>query len=160
MNNLSSSHIDKFKCVFSIEVEQLNMYSIEKNIHQDIINAGFKRFEGREFFNCKPNDIKYIFDKYDNNIIENNIIENNIIENNIIENNIIENNIIEKEKINKINLKKNRNMKYTCKWCKYETDFIANYNRHLTTKSHINNKNTKLFNCDNCDSSFSFASGL
>jgi|LakMenEpi02Apr12_1017379.scaffolds.fasta_scaffold08651_1 predicted nuclease with TOPRIM domain len=82
MNNLSSSssHIDKFKCIFSIEVEQLNMYSIEKNIHQDIINAGFKRFKGREFFNCKPDDIKYIFDKYNNKLIKNNIIKEKLNE--------------------------------------------------------------------------------
>ena len=51
-------------------------------------------------------------------------------------------------------------MKYNCKWCIYDTDFIANYNRHLNTKTHIKNKDKKIFNCDNCDRAFSFASGL
>jgi len=51
-------------------------------------------------------------------------------------------------------------MKYNCKWCNYETEFIANYNRHLATKTHDNNKNIKIFNCDNCDRAFSFISGL
>jgi len=129
MNNLSSSHIDKFKCVFSIEVEQLNMYSIEKNIHQDIINAGFKRCKGREYFNCKPDDIKYIFDKYDNKPIKNNIIE---------------------EKLNEIKLETNQiAKKYICESCDFISNNKTNYTIHLQTQTHIKNITPENKTCCN-----------
>jgi hypothetical protein len=143
MNNLSaSSHMDKFKCIFSIEVEQLNMYSIEKNIHQDIINAGFKRFKGREFFNCKPNDIKYIFNKYNNKLIQNNIIE-------------------EKIAINKIHLEINQNMKYNCELCNFESNKKTNYEIHLHTKTHISKITPKdKFCCNRCLKIFNYNNSL
>jgi hypothetical protein len=147
MNNLSaSSHIDKFKCIFSIEVEQLNMFSIEKNIHQDIINAGFKRFKGREFFNCKPNDIKYIFDKYDNNLIKDNI------------SNEKKDNISNGKKEN-IYLEGNQKMSHNCKICDYSTNILCNYERHLKSKYHCEN-NKEEYLCEICDKKFSYNSGL
>jgi len=137
MGNLSSSHMDKFKCIFSIEVEQIKMYCIERNIHNDIVKAGYKRFKGREFFNCKPDDIKYIFDKYDNKLINN-------------------------EKIDNIYLKENKKMKnYICEPCNYISNNKTNYEIHLHTKTHIDNITPDdKFCCNECLKIFNHKSNL
>lgn len=66
MKQLSGQLVDKFICIFFIKVEYSQMFDIEKKIHKDIINAGYERINNKEFFKCKPYDIKYIFNKYNN----------------------------------------------------------------------------------------------
>jgi len=62
LNNTSVS--ENFKLDFYIIVDPNKRFNIEKLIHNDIINEGYSRFSGKEFFKCQPNDIKHIFKKY------------------------------------------------------------------------------------------------
>jgi predicted RNase H-like nuclease (RuvC/YqgF family) len=39
-------------------------FNIETSIHNEIIKEGYFRFIGKEFFKCKSDDIKHIFEKY------------------------------------------------------------------------------------------------
>ena len=62
LNNTSVS--ENFKLDYYIIVDPKERFNIEKIIHNDIISKGYTRFNGKEFFKCKPNDIKSIFEKY------------------------------------------------------------------------------------------------
>jgi len=147
MKNLSGQLVDKFECVFFIKVEYSKMFQLENIIHKKIVSAGFPRINNKEFFKCKPHQIKYIFDNYKNYINE---MDNNM-----------DNNINNDKKNNKINdkIKSNENiLEYVCKCCKYSTDIKCNYLKHNETKSHIENKN-KMFNCNDCNKEFFYESG-
>jgi len=142
MSNLSSSHINNFKCVFYIEVDQLKIYNIERGIHNDISNAGYERVKGKEFFKCKPEDIKHIFNKYSNKKIE--IIDN----------------IKDIKEIVDIDCTKKLS-KHTCEICNYETNNKSNYTRHLKSEIHIKNITPEdKFCCNNCFNFYSSKSSL
>jgi hypothetical protein len=131
MKNLSGQLVDKFICIFYIKVEYSQMFDIEKKIHKEIIDAGYKRINNKEFFKCKPNDIKYIFNKYKNDCINSNNYKKI-------------NTTKIKKKINTkkiINENENENIKmdyiYNCDDCKYSTNINSNWNRHIKSNSHI-----------------------
>lgn len=52
------------ECRVEYYIKVNNWRESEKEIHDKIIELGFKRFKGREWFECSPNDIKLIFDNY------------------------------------------------------------------------------------------------
>lgn len=144
MNNLSGQFVDKFECVFFIKVEYSKMYQIENIIHKKIVSEGFPRINNKEFFKCKPDQIKYIFDNYKNYIKE---LDNNINANK-------KNNKINDNKINNNKIKSNENMlEYACKCCKYSTDIKCNYLKHTKTITHIENEN-RMLKCGNCNKIF------
>ena len=49
--------------------------------------------------------------------------------------------------------------KYLCKECEYNTIRESQYERHIKTKKHLNNKKEKIFKCD-CGKYYKYASGL
>ncbi len=127
----------------------------EKEIHQKIIEKGIKRFDRREWFNCKPEDIKNIYNNYYDKIsIINkkntfNNTTNNIINKNVT-NNIV-NNITKTVKITKYN------MRYYCEKCNYKTLNKTEFSRHKLTSKHIMNTK-KIYTCSICDNSFTASS--
>lgn len=62
LNNTSVASC--FKLEYYIEVNSDDRFKIEKNIHKDIVNEGYDRMPGREFFKCNPSDIIEIFKNY------------------------------------------------------------------------------------------------
>jgi hypothetical protein len=79
LNNTSVS--ENFKLDYYIVVDSNKRFKIEKLIHTDIITAGYTRFPGKEFFKCKPTDIKHIFEKYGNIYTSINEHDNSILSN-------------------------------------------------------------------------------
>lgn len=133
---------ENFKLDYYIVVDPKKRFNIETSIHNDIINDGYTRFPGKEFFKCNPTDIKHIFEKYGKiyyKINEHIIIENNQEKTNINEN-INEN--IEEPKIKKLR---------KCEVCKRTFDRKSTYDFHIKRKNpctlnvHINNQ------CSFCD---------
>jgi hypothetical protein len=53
-----------FTLEYYIIVNPDERFKIEKNIHNDIVNNGYDRMPGREFFKCNPSDIIKLFEKY------------------------------------------------------------------------------------------------
>jgi hypothetical protein len=119
------------KCTVEYSIKVNNYKEAEKYIHDKIISAGFIRYDGREWFECNPNDIKYIYDEYselypyDKNYKKPNgqtIIKNIKNIKNITINNM-----------------------YACPICNYETTArTALYNHNKSDKHLINVKNEAL----------------
>jgi hypothetical protein len=51
--------LGKYKTQYYIECEDVIFY--EKRIHEEIVKRGFERYEKKELFKCKPEDIEKIF---------------------------------------------------------------------------------------------------
>jgi hypothetical protein len=131
INNTAVS--ENFKLDYYIIVDPIKRFNIEKSIHNDIITEGYSRFTGKEFFKCKPNDIKHIFEKY--GIIYSTINEHKSTE--LLNENIKEQNINILLPIKKLR---------TCEKCKKVFDRKSSYDNHLQRKNsceiniHIGNK--------------------
>lgn len=140
----TTSVSENFKLDYYIIVDPKKRFNIETSIHNDIINAGYTRFTGKEFFKCNPSDIKHIFEKYGN--IYTTINEHKNIE--------VFDDI--KEPNNKIKNKKC----YKCNICKKEFFIKRLYNNHLNRinpcKEFINIENK----CINCNKIYSTRSNL
>jgi len=101
---------------------------------------GVKRFEGREWFNCKPDDIKTVFDEckklYGYNG-ENNKKEDT--ENTKVAKNkkVIKSTTYAKSTKDVKNTKIIKAIKYHCKTCNYITNDSSNFSRHTKQKSHL-----------------------
>ena len=110
-----------FKIEYSIKVNDMKL--AENIIHRKIAKL-FVRDKSREWFNCLPGDIKYIFDNYKE---PKNILQNNI-------------------EHNKIDI--NINTMRECNLCNYSTNDRSNYYHHKQTKKHqkkiINEKNQNI----------------
>jgi hypothetical protein len=52
------------ECNVKYSIKVNNFRKAEKYIHNKIISYGFMRYDGKEWFECNPNDIKYIYDEY------------------------------------------------------------------------------------------------
>ena len=85
--------------------------------------------------------------------MNNNSNSNNSNSNNSNSNNSNSNNRI------KIKEEEEYVFKYLCKECEYNTIRESQYERHIKTKKHLNNKKEKIFKCD-CGKYYKYASGL
>ena len=51
------------KCEVAYFIEVNNWKKAEKYIHGRLVELGIKRFQGMEWFKCKPADVKPVFDE-------------------------------------------------------------------------------------------------
>ncbi len=127
------------KCEVAYFIEVINWKKAEKYVHKKIIDFGIKRFQGKEWFKCKPEIIKHIFDdckkiygfNYENIKIESQYIK---VNDGNLDNKVINNK--EEYKIYDINKKVK---KYYCYYCDYSTNDSGNFSKHKKTESHIIN---------------------
>jgi hypothetical protein len=113
------------ECKIAYYVEVSSWKDAEKYIHDKLEKSGIKRYEKREWFDCKPDDIKYIFDECAKlfNKGKNDDLKC----------------VINK----KINIEGKTENKYFCKLCDYETNERGNFSRHKKQLKHINNLNSQ-----------------
>jgi len=138
----TTSVSENFKLDYYIIVNPKKRFNIEKSIHNDIINAGYSRFTGKEFFKCNPNDIKHIFEKYGN--IYTSINEHKNVED------LNENKKIDESNENIITLSNIRQ----CDKCKKIFNKKSSYDCHISRKhSCIKNENSNK--CMNCNKIYS-----
>lgn len=116
------------KCKVAYFVEVNNWRIAEKYIHNRLDELGIKRFQGREWFKCKPSDVICVFEEckriygYDDNKMD--IYTDDVQVGN-------------KRKIRlEVNVT-NKEKKYYCGMCNYETYDSGNYVRHEKSKKHI-----------------------
>jgi hypothetical protein len=131
------------ECKVEYYIKVKNWRDTEKEIHDKIIEAGFERCKGREWFSCSPFDIKHLFDNYSK---EKQIIINNITVNKTINN------------IKNIHIKKNNYTCYECKKCNYSTRKKFDFEKHLVTIKHIE-RTKKIYTCENCNKIYNSKSG-
>lgn len=151
LKGLNTTNVsENFKLDYYIVVDPKKRFNIETSIHNEIINDGYTRFTGKEFFKCNPNDIKHIFEKYGKIYykINEHIIENNEEETNINENIKKDTNI--NENIDKSNIKKLRK----CENCKKIFDRKSTYDFHIRRKNSCTKEITEN-KCSNCNIIFS-----
>ena len=135
-NQLSNSSLP-VKCNVAYFIKVTNWRKAEKFVHNKIIEMGIKRFDRREWFNCKPYDIKSIFDEcekiygFNNDKKKDNIIISN---NDKKEDNIIINN----NNNNKDNLIiSNEEKTYFCNLCNYTATSTSGFSHHKKTQKHL-----------------------
>ena len=160
----TTSVSENFKLDYYIIVDPIYRFKIEKSIHNDIITAGYTRFPGKEFFKCKPDDIKQIFEKYGDihtTINKQNDIElinkfNGIKHRTINKQNNID--LIDKSNENINILLPKLHKKYKCDTCKKEFNIKRLYNNHLSRKNPC--KSNNINQCNNCNKIYSTPSNL
>jgi len=125
LNNQTTTVCD-FKLEYYIQINSVDRFRIEKEIHNKIVENGYERIKGREFFKCSSEEIKKIFESYSE--IKYELIDTNetntedIIETNT---NIINN--------------KYKGVQYQCDKCNKIFNKKSNYLTHINKK----------FECDN-----------
>ena len=150
-------------------------YNLEDKIHKYLekyrINKRreFFRIDKEDLANILVNELKLeIISVSTNNTEKHNTEENNTEENNTEENNIEENNT-EENNSEENNIEKHINRKkYYCNLCDYSTFRKNNYDKHLHSIKHKNNKNShnnnekvaKKYICVNCEKIFNDRAGL
>ena len=102
-----------------------NWKKAEKYIHNKLAELGIKRFQGREWFKCKPNDVKSVFDECKK------LYEFNAGE---IKEDVHDNKVMKVKQSEKNNHSPNESKKYYCNLCDYETIDSGNFAHH---KKHI-----------------------
>lgn len=107
------------ECNLEYFIKVNNWKNAEKYIHNKLVENGFKKYNKREWFECNPGEIKYIFDECEK-IYKS---ETKIVDNKKIVNNPI----------------KNYTNKYSCDICNYKTDVRTAIYNHNKTKKHISN---------------------
>jgi hypothetical protein len=128
-------------CKLEYFIKVNNWRDAEKFIHNKLIEKGFKRYDKREWFECKPDEIKNIYKECEN-IFAPKIEITKVINKTIIINNN-----------QKINNYKVYNSNYQCEKCTYATNIKRDFDKHLLTRKHI--KNTKkIYVCQKCDITF------
>ena len=141
------------RCKLAYFIEVNNWRKAEKFVHGKISEMGIKRFEGREWFNCKPDDIKSVFDeckklygyngennkKEDTENTSNDKKEDTVNTSNDkkedTENNSNDN---KEDTVNRSNDKKKdiKNINYHCDPCDYETNERTAFYHHNKSKRH------------------------
>jgi len=129
------------KCDVDYSIKVNDYRHAEKYIHAKIVEAGYKRYNGREWFECKPSDIKHIFDEYallypyDSNYVK--------------PDKIVTVNNIKKLDVN-ITVNDNEGVKtYICNLCNYETTDKSNLSHHNKSKRHITNASNENIENEN-----------
>ncbi len=114
------------KCEVAYFVEVNNWIKAEKYIHNKLNELGIKRFKGREWFKCKPDDIKSVFDEckklfgFDKDGGKDGVIEKDNMTDGV------KDNISDKIK----------NKSYYCEICDYTIYERTAYIHHLKSKKH------------------------
>ena len=119
------------KCKLAYFIEVNDWKIAEKYIHNKITDMGVKRFEGREWFNCKPDDIKTVFDECKKLYGYNG--ENNKKEDT---ENISNNKKEDTENISNNKKEDIKNINYHCDPCDYETNERTAFYHHNKSKRH------------------------
>lgn len=127
LNNTSVASC--FKLEYYIEVNSDERFNIEKNIHKDIVNNGYDRMPGKEFFKCNPIDIIKLFEKY--GVVKYEEVNENVMVGGKKEDIIVREVENNKKEIN-INISK-----FQCKIC----------NKFFARKANLENHSMKLFQC-------------
>ena len=137
------------KCQIAYYIEVTNWKKAEKFIHNKIVESGIKRYKSREWFDCKPDFIKNIFDECKKlyGYVKADIVEDEV--KGEVNCNKVDGQLIEDDKVGNINNDKTDKIKlYTCTVCNYTTEDSGNFAHHKTTKKHIknadNNNNTVI----------------
>jgi len=145
LKGLNTTNVsENFKLDYYIVVDPLKRFNIETSIHNDIVSAGYSRFTGKEFFKCKPDNIKHIFEKYGD--IYSTINEHKAIksENNKDEEIEQNNNILISNKIR------------TCEKCHKKFVKKSSYMSHLSRiNSCVKDTNINNTSCPYCNKIFS-----
>ena len=137
----------------SIQIHDLEKLLIKYN--EDLININedtkfYKKICEQEERQEKINQILKL-GKQIKKISENKTTDNKTTDNKTTDNKTTDNN-------------KTNDNKYKCVKCKYYTNDKTNFNRHNSSKTHINNKEIvvedKNFKCTICNKIYTFASGL
>ncbi len=120
-------------CKLEYFIEVSNWKESEKYIHDKLVENGFKRYDKREWFECKPDEIKFIFDKCKNFSNELKLIKTT--------------SELSKDR------KPIKKMEYKCKECNYTTKIKRDFEKHKLTNKHIQNTR-KIYICTNCNMNF------
>ncbi len=126
------------KCQIAYSVEVSNWKEAEKYIHNKLEELGIERYTGREWFKCKPDDIKYLFDEcaklYKCN--EEIVVDDN------------KKSVVKSKSIKNTKIKVVKNVEavkeYVCDLCDYITTDSGNFSKHKQTLKHIDNTNNIL----------------
>ncbi len=108
------------KCEVAYFIEVSDWKKAEKFVHDKLNDLGIKRFKGREWFKCKPGDIKHVFDECKKlyGINNGDVLESN-----------------NKVKCNKVN-NNVKSKSFYCKICDYTTYERTAYYHHKKSKKH------------------------
>jgi hypothetical protein len=71
------------ECQIAYYIEVINWKKAEKFIHNKIVESGIKRYKSREWFDCKPEFIKNIFDECKKlyGFVKTDVVEDNKVDN-------------------------------------------------------------------------------
>ena len=135
----NTSVINPFALEYYITVKPSERYKIEKAIHNKIVENGFNRIPGKEFFICSPGDIVNIFSEYGE--VKYEVEKVDKVEKVVKVVKEVNQNII--KDVNQTHMKILNNMK------KIKTNIMnKEMNQNIM-------KNNNQFNCDKCGKSFS-----
>ncbi len=150
-NQISNTSLP-VKCELAYFIEVNDWRKGEKYVHDKIIEMGIKRFKGREWFDCNPDDIKSVFDeceklyRYVKGADKKEINEK-------ITGMKVEKKVIIKKTDNKTVKEVIINKKYYCDLCNFESFDSGNFCRHKQTLKHLenvkNNNNIDLIKKEN-----------
>lgn len=122
------------KCQIAYYIKVTNWKKAEKFIHDKIVEKGIKRYKNREWFDCKPEFVKTIFEECK---ILYGFVGDNIVEN--IDDNKNEGKDTKSDKTDTDNNKSDKIKIYNCVECNYTTEDRGNYSHHKKSTKHINN---------------------
>ena len=116
------------ECQIAYYIEVTNWKKAEKFIHNKIVELGIKRYKSREWFDCKPEFIKNIFDECKKlyGFVKTYVVEDNKVENVQDKTINIKNNISNKDIVEK----------YYCKECDYTIYERTAFYHHKKSKQH------------------------
>ena len=120
-------------CKLEYFIKVNNWRDAEKFIHNKLIEKGYKRYDKREWFECKPDEIKNIYEECEN-VFQLKTLKIKVI------------NITNNYKVYNSN-------NFNCTDCNYITNNKRDFERHLLTRKHI--KNTKkIYVCSKCNKTY------
>ena len=108
------------KCEVAYFIEVGDWKKAEKFVHDKLNDLGIKRFKGREWFKCKPGDIKHVFDeckKLYGIVLQDDENDGTVVKDDKVNNNV-------------------KSKSYYCKICDYTTTDSGNYYHHKKSKKH------------------------
>ena len=108
------------KCEVAYFIEVSDWKKAEKFVHDKLNDLGIKRFQGREWFKCKPGDIKHVFDeckKLYGIVLKDDDNDGTVVKDDKVNNNV-------------------KSKSYYCKICDYTTTDSGNYYHHKKSKKH------------------------
>ncbi len=124
------------ECQIAYYIEVTNWKKAEKFIHNKIVESGIKRYKSREWFDCKPEFIKNIFDECKKlyGYVKVDVVEDEL--KGEIDSDKVGGQLIEEDDDNNPKIKS-----YNCTLCNYITEDSGNFAHHKKSKKHISNIN-------------------